>query len=256
MYLEDGKDDVGVLKSVLPLMARHATGYHPISYTVWYEYAKGTNLPLRQAVDAELQYQERLNGAQTYAIYCKYLVDPAESAVFSTRSDLLGLVSDVKETVRDANARTAGLDNQLAHFQRGVQDAKTLAEVQGSVTSILAETRRAKEGFGKISEHLEESKAVVERLTEELQTVSEEARTDALSGLLNRRGFDRELTRMSPAPGSTGTLALVMLDIDNFKKVNDTYGHPLGDAVIAAVGHFIRDTVQGIGMSTANSSPP
>ncbi len=247
VYDADGKDDISVLKSVLPVMSRYATGYHPISYTVWYEYARATNRALKQDVDAELQHTERLTAAQTYAVYVKHVVDPAERAVMSARNGLLGLVADVKEKMHDAELRSTGFDGELTRFQAGLSAAKSLTEVQGNVASILAETGKVRDTFGRIAQHLDASKKEVQRLVEELRSVREEALTDALSGLLNRRGFDIELERLSSKAGAAGSLSLIMLDIDNFKAVNDTYGHPLGDAVIAAVGQFIRAGTGAIG---------
>jgi diguanylate cyclase len=76
MHEEDDRD-INVLKTVLPLMSRHAAGYHPISYAVWYEYAKGVRPALRQDIDDELKRQERLSAALTHAIYSRHLVEPA-----------------------------------------------------------------------------------------------------------------------------------------------------------------------------------
>jgi len=249
MYEEDDRD-VNVLKTVLPLMSRHAAGYHPISYAVWYEYAKGARPELRQNVDEELTRRERLTVAQTYSVYSRYLVEPAEQALMSARTNLLELVEQVKHAVHEANQDTAGFDTHLAGFRQQLSTATTIQDLSGPVTSMMAETKRVSHGFGKLTTRLETSRTEVKRLTEELHRIREDAMTDSLSGLLNRRGFDRELKRLAPGGASSeGALALIMLDIDDFKKVNDTYGHPLGDRVIAAVGQSIRECVGQAGVA-------
>jgi diguanylate cyclase len=251
MYEEDDRD-VNVLKTVLPLMSRHAAGYHPISYAVWYEYAKGARYELRKTVDDELKRQERLSVALTYSIYSKHLVEPAEQALMTARTNLLELVEQVKSAVHVADQDTAGFDTRLNAFQRELSTATTVQDLGGHVSSMLAETQRVSDGFGKLTNHLEHSKDEVKRLTEELHRIREDALTDALSGLLNRRGFDRELQRLAPKDGlaaADAALALIMFDIDHFKKVNDTYGHPLGDRVIAAVGQSIRECVGSGGVA-------
>ncbi|HEX5829452.1 MAG TPA: sensor domain-containing diguanylate cyclase [Gemmatimonadaceae bacterium] len=66
--------------------------------------------------------------------------------------------------------------------------------------------------------------------------------TDPLSGCLNRRGFEQELARELARCGRSGTpLALLALDVDHFKRINDTFGHLAGDVVIAEVGELLRD---------------
>lgn len=70
-----------------------------------------------------------------------------------------------------------------------------------------------------------------------------EAVTDALTGLPNRRHFDERLEHEVERARSLGTeLALVMLDIDDFKHVNDTYGHQTGDEVLRGVADVLRST--------------
>jgi two-component system, cell cycle response regulator len=70
----------------------------------------------------------------------------------------------------------------------------------------------------------------------ELASLSDLARRDALTGLPNRRAFEEALLREVPRARRAGTsLALLLLDVDRFKQVNDQHGHPAGDRVLAAV---------------------
>jgi diguanylate cyclase (GGDEF)-like protein len=73
-----------------------------------------------------------------------------------------------------------------------------------------------------------------------VQEATERARTDPLTGMPNRRAFDEVFARlMGETDRYGGTMALVMVDIDHFKKVNDTYGHEAGDAVLIAIGQLL-----------------
>lgn len=76
---------------------------------------------------------------------------------------------------------------------------------------------------------------------ERMQELEQQASQDALTGLDNRRRFERDLTTamaMSRRDGSTG--ALLILDIDDFKRVNDSQGHPAGDRLIQGVASALR----------------
>ncbi len=80
--------------------------------------------------------------------------------------------------------------------------------------------------------HLQQSREEIETLRQELETVRSEVLTDPLTGVLNRRG---SLGRLDAMLEQDGLPCLLMLDIDHFKSVNDTYGHLFGDKVIRAV---------------------
>jgi diguanylate cyclase (GGDEF)-like protein len=71
------------------------------------------------------------------------------------------------------------------------------------------------------------------------ERLAESASTDLLTGLPNRRMLERALGRLSAED------TVVMLDLDHFKQVNDTFGHPAGDAVLRAFGHVLGGTVRG-----------
>ncbi|MER2536128.1 MAG: GGDEF domain-containing protein [Rhizobiaceae bacterium] len=76
----------------------------------------------------------------------------------------------------------------------------------------------------------------------------QEAQTDTLSGLLNRRGFEEHAAAaLARAAGGAASAALLVADLDHFKSINDSYGHVMGDQVIATFGDVVRQTL-GEGM--------
>jgi diguanylate cyclase (GGDEF)-like protein len=92
----------------------------------------------------------------------------------------------------------------------------------------------------------------IERLTEELRAaraqiarLEEIAHEDEVTGVLNRRGFRRDLTRaLAHKDRYGGALALVMADLDGLKRVNDSFGHQAGDDVLRLVALGLRAAVR------------
>lgn len=83
------------------------------------------------------------------------------------------------------------------------------------------------------------------RLQAELACARAEARTDALTGLPNRRAFDEELVRRYAAWQRQGApLALAMIDLDDFKGLNDRFGHRAGDEVLRGIGRALRGSTR------------
>ena len=77
--------------------------------------------------------------------------------------------------------------------------------------------------------------------------LKEDARRDSLTGLQNRRAFDESLEAAAVASARTGdALALVVLDLDDFKGINDRFGHPEGDACLVAVARVLDSGVRGV----------
>ncbi len=89
------------------------------------------------------------------------------------------------------------------------------------------------------------AQAEIERLKAELAEAERLADHDALTGLLNRRGFERELGRTLAACRRYGQeAALIYFDLDGFKAVNDRFGHGAGDAALKAVGGVLTTGIR------------
>ena len=82
-----------------------------------------------------------------------------------------------------------------------------------------------------------------------IETLEEQATTDGLTGLINRKTFSTRLSSVLSRLDGRYPCTVIMLDIDHFKRVNDTYGHPAGDEVLRNVASIIRKTIRKIDMA-------
>jgi diguanylate cyclase (GGDEF)-like protein len=90
-------------------------------------------------------------------------------------------------------------------------------------------------------------RAEVEALTEEVRALTRLARTDPLTGLANRRGWDEQLTReLARAQRSQTAISIALLDLDDFKSFNDTHGHQAGDRLLVEAAAAWRDQLRDI----------
>lgn len=92
----------------------------------------------------------------------------------------------------------------------------------------------------------EEKSRLLERLREQAEMSERQAREDALTGLANRRHFDERLAdEFARACRDRQPLCLALLDIDHFKRINDSYSHAIGDAALKAVADVMRMETRG-----------
>jgi diguanylate cyclase len=132
---------------------------------------------------------------------------------------------------------------QLERLHRAMQ-LSSIEQLRREVVAISNElsgalTNREQRRSQELKSLGNELKVLNERLAETRRT----AETDALTGVHNRRAFDAFLDRVVEFDGVTGTpVALLMIDVDNFKKLNDRYGHLVGDAALQTIASSLART--------------
>jgi diguanylate cyclase len=161
--------------------------------------------------------------------------------------DFRSLISSVFANFEQALLKDTKSDldmkKQLARLRASVQSA-SLEELRHEVTSISSElssmiTTREQRRTQEVAALGTELRSLNQRLEETRRT----AETDALTGVHNRRAFDAFIERVVEFDGMTGTpAALLMLDVDNFKVLNDKHGHPVGDAALSGIGTALART--------------
>ncbi len=110
---------------------------------------------------------------------------------------------------------------------------------------LLASENRLIESLKRKNRELESTLDYLRRTREEVDYQELLANTDELTGLYNRRCLDGQLDKFIERAHATGTgLALILVDVDDFKRVNDTFGHAAGDAVLRGIGSIITDCVR------------
>ncbi len=123
----------------------------------------------------------------------------------------------------------------------------------GGFRGVLVCAAEAERGFdGRNAEAVAEILSIMRMgisHAQRLETLERQAETDGLTGLLNRKTFQARLTNVLSRLDGRYPCAVIMMDIDRFKKINDTYGHPAGDEVIRKVSAVIVKTIRKVDMA-------
>jgi len=165
----------------------------------------------------------------------------------------VGRPAGLEETVRAAEALVLETgEPQAANVGRAYALAHPLraGDGEGRVTGIVSVGRHDKpfsDGERDLFHYLAGQAAVSVENVGLHETVERQAVTDELTGLSNRRRFQETLAgEVARSQRFDQGLGLVMLDLDNFKDVNDTYGHQQGDVVLREVAHVLRESSRAI----------
>jgi diguanylate cyclase len=248
-YIETKEQSHEFLRLALPLMSKQMAAAHPISYAVWYEYVSGMNAALKRDLDARQLAGQLLNDAQTVELFRKHVADVDEGALNRLQLELHRLLSEVAQSAKDSHQQTADYGATLDEFSQALSTRRQERPddpLQQTLRLVAQQTFQIKATIATLQQEFYRSRSEVEQLRRELEHMREEVHTDVLSGLLNRKGFDETLHELlNQANEEQLSLCLVLLDIDDFKRVNDNYGHLFGDRVIRAVGQVLKTNTKG-----------
>lgn len=120
-----------------------------------------------------------------------------------------------------------------------------IAEVMRETRTVQESTRRSREQIQELQTRVHDANHEISRLQVELEQTSELIRHDPLTGVLNRKGLDEALARETAQARRRGTgLCLGLLDVDNFKQINDNHGHQTGDEALQHLVEVVRENVR------------
>jgi diguanylate cyclase (GGDEF)-like protein len=134
----------------------------------------------------------------------------------------------------------------LGSFEIDPGDMKPYSEI---LEEANAELGKMNLSYEQLVMQLKQEKSKVESLATDLKNANEKLRglafEDGLTGLFNRRYFQEHFEReISRVDRYSHLLSLIMMDIDHFKKINDTYGHQQGDIVLQSVANVLNDSIR------------
>jgi diguanylate cyclase len=219
----------------------------PRNYEIWYVYATGYNAPLNKIINETLARNGKLTEADLEQIYETYLSHiKTTDRIDKVGARVIGEIDDVMRLINDALGMSASYDATLTGATEKLSHAESRDQVKTIVGTLVKSTHEMRDTNKALEERLMLSKTEISSLQQSLEAIRAESLTDPLTGLGNRKYFDRSIEMaVQNALANGEPLSLMMFDIDHFKSFNDSYGHLTGDQVLRLVGMSLRQTIKG-----------
>jgi diguanylate cyclase len=226
----------------LALMTHNKIVPVPANYEVWFRYASGQAADLSEEIDARIREGKPVDAEVTSDLHQRYVSQTALADAAMETGDKLGTEIDkILKLVQSAAGDNSALGSSVRSASEGLTNKSSPADVRRVVEAIMSASVEMEARSKELELRLTETKSELSTLQTNLGKARNEARTDGLTGINNRKAFDeliaQEIARAS-ADGSQ--LCLMMGDIDHFKAFNDTWGHRTGDQVLRLVASCLK----------------
>ena len=219
----------------------------PRNFELWYTHLSGGTPELSRRLLALVADDATPTDADLNALHAECVASGPDGDAIADGADAIDQAAQtVVKQIAENGAALREYDASLSSVTRQLGQDRTTDGLLRAVAMLTAETARASERNRVLEQQLSASATRITRLRQSLSEVKQEATTDALTGLCNRRAFDARLRRaMAHAKAGDGPLTLLLIDADHFKHVNDTYGHKVGDLVLRLIGRVLASNVKG-----------
>jgi diguanylate cyclase len=168
-----------------------------------------------------------------------------EKRIKNENNELKEMVISLGDTIKEFVVFSGGVgDNLTEHFDK-MRESDVTNEILKIKDQIISEANKIKEETQTLKVELDKYKEKTSELTKKLEKSESEALIDNLTGAFNRNAYNIEIVRfIKEFERYKQPFAVVVLDIDHFKKVNDTYGHAKGDEILKIVATLVKSTIR------------
>ena len=229
--------------SALAFLDAHNLAPKPLNYAVAYEHLSGALPALSAFIGSHLEAGKTLDDILLQDLYDTHIAGERHRQFHGMRNNLQELLQTLLQTLQTSQEHSTAYQQELAtsiEALNGVEGADTLQNIAADMIRAAVNANSQNQA---LQGHLAAAHQETEQLRAELEAQRREAMLDPLTGLFNRRAMAQHLEQLWDNPEAH--LSVLVLDIDHFKRINDTYGHAIGDVVIRNVADTVRRSVRG-----------
>jgi len=176
----------------------------------------------------------------------------AKARMVQAQEEMRQMLATFIERLATLSTSTGTFHTQLESSARQIEQARSIEDIAPVFKEMVSATRvmvqdsqSARDELQGMKKRAEATEAEIVKLHQDLDRMSAQARHDPLTGALNRQGLDEAVRReVSQVRRQDSPLSVALLDIDNFKKLNDSLGHAAGDAALTHLASVTREAMR------------
>jgi diguanylate cyclase len=224
-------------------MSEHSVPATPGNFSVWFDYAMGTSPALRRTIDILVGNKRKFDSSINRELYATFIGPQSDAgAPADFPEQLQNLISSARAFLTTAISDTR---TQIAELGEVSSQVQTNSDPRPIIEKLVAELTKANTRASTLETNFLATTQELDKIRDSLKAAEQRSNTDALTGLANRRSVDEFFRSAQIAAMEKGEpLSVLLIDIDHFKKFNDTYGHQVGDQVLRLVAKVLEDNVR------------
>ena len=235
-----------IAKKIILTTTERSIPLTPENYHVWFEYYLGSNKGLKDAIDAFISSEKYFSQKINENLYKEYLATNKKVIIKEVIKETHKIFTNVFQASLSTKDLASDYSNKMEEYYSKLNDTNDLTQIQHLITDIIKDTNDMAGSSKQLSQQLEEATSQINTLSKKLEKTEREVLLDGLTGLNNRKAFDKRLKFLCKQfDENQGFFSVALLDIDYFKKFNDQYGHQVGDEVLRIVGGHLMENLKG-----------
>ncbi len=241
-FSENSSQAANYLRLAVPKMVKHKIVPNPLNYTLWYSYYSNSYSNLKQELDDTiLKYGTcpQIIGEELFLKHIAYLDGANEKELGQIQKSFDHLVNDLSNSIDTNTLKSKSYSSAVQNSLAQLESVSSSSDLKRVATQLASETNTICQSNLVFQQQIAAARQEIDSLKQELESSKREATTDPLTGLFNRRVFE-SIYREFAINNSGDEISLIIMDVDHFKKFNDTHGHLMGDQVLQVIGKLLQ----------------
>lgn len=219
----------------------------PDIFELFYAYYSQSNSEVVRSIDIMVSQKFDLTLDRCRELNKRHLNSDKDSETLAMAEKIVGeTLLDVGEMFDSVKTSNKDVSGSMKSINNNISNAIEPDQLKNIILSIMTEAQKMMSENQSLEKKLLNSSSKMQELKNEIEAVREEAFTDSLTRIPNRKKFDLESVRLvAESNENNDPLSIIFMDIDHFKSFNDAYGHQIGDQVLRLVSRSLRESLKG-----------